>query len=325
MLPTITNDINVIDMKKLFFAVSAMTVLLVSCKKEGCTDPNALNYNAEAKKDDNSCTYAATTKSITLGLTGLSDLGPNYVYETWLIVNGAPVSVGTFTVDASGNLSTSTFSGNVSDVDAATDFVLSIEPTVDPDPAPSAVKVLGGAFSGNAASLTISHGAALGTDFASAGGDYIFATPTTSSTADELSGVWFFNPGATTPQLTLPTLPAGWEYEGWAVIDGTPVSTGKFTDPAAMDNAAPFSGSDAAGPSYPGEDFVLNAPSGLTFPTDLSGRPIVISVEPVPDNSAAPFDLKPLFHMAPSPAAAMTPYTFGNQSATNNPTGTVTR
>ena len=28
-----------------------------SCKKEGCIDVNANNYNVEAKKDDASCTY----------------------------------------------------------------------------------------------------------------------------------------------------------------------------------------------------------------------------------------------------------------------------
>jgi hypothetical protein len=42
--------------------VIALTAILVvvatSCKKEGCTDPEALNYNEKAKKDDLSCTYA---------------------------------------------------------------------------------------------------------------------------------------------------------------------------------------------------------------------------------------------------------------------------
>lgn len=34
------------------------TLGLVSCKKEGCTDNTATNYNSKAKKDDGSCTYA---------------------------------------------------------------------------------------------------------------------------------------------------------------------------------------------------------------------------------------------------------------------------
>jgi len=32
-----------------------------SCKKKGCTDPNSLAYNEEAKKDDGSCTYPTST------------------------------------------------------------------------------------------------------------------------------------------------------------------------------------------------------------------------------------------------------------------------
>lgn len=30
---------------------------LISCKKEGCIDPDAINYSSEANKDDNSCSY----------------------------------------------------------------------------------------------------------------------------------------------------------------------------------------------------------------------------------------------------------------------------
>jgi hypothetical protein len=34
------------------------TTFLSSCKKEeGCTDPSALNYDADAEKDNNSCQY----------------------------------------------------------------------------------------------------------------------------------------------------------------------------------------------------------------------------------------------------------------------------
>lgn len=33
-------------------------LFLISCKKKGCTDPTATNYDADAKKDDNSCVFA---------------------------------------------------------------------------------------------------------------------------------------------------------------------------------------------------------------------------------------------------------------------------
>ncbi len=38
------------------FLFGALT--LAACKKEGCTDPNALNYNPEAEKDDGTCEVA---------------------------------------------------------------------------------------------------------------------------------------------------------------------------------------------------------------------------------------------------------------------------
>jgi hypothetical protein len=93
--------------------------------------------------------------------------------------------------------------------------------------------------------------------------------------------------------LELPTLPDGWVYEGWAVIDGVPVSSGRFLETDKVDQDDPFSGTEG-GPPFPGEDYLFNAPTGLSFPTDLAGGTAVISVEPSPDDSSAPFTLKPL-------------------------------
>ena len=137
---------------------------------------------------------------------------------------------------------------------------------------------------------------------------------------------WWLDPGAgPAATLDLPQLPDGWEYEGWAVIDGTPVTTGKFTDVDDFDFADPYSSQVASGPPFPGEDFLLNAPSGLDFPTDLTGGTIVISIEPMPDNSSAPFTLKPLVGMVPSPAAVHTVYTMDNNAAATNPVGSASR
>lgn len=46
-------------MKKFVFLGSLLLLMgwSAGCKKEGCTDPEANNYNDEAKKDDGSCTY----------------------------------------------------------------------------------------------------------------------------------------------------------------------------------------------------------------------------------------------------------------------------
>ena len=87
-----------------------------------------------------------------------------------------------------------------------------------------------------------------------------------------------------------------------------------------------FSGTENnAGPPIPGEDFFNNAPTGETFPLDVRGRMVVISVEPVPDNSPAPFLLKPLTAAVPADAAtAPTTYDFG-QNLGSLPTGSVTR
>jgi hypothetical protein len=281
----------------------------------------ALTFITSCGDDDAS----PAKENIALTITGLQDLGSDYNYEGWIIVDGTPVSTGLFSVDASGILSKNTFEVSVDDLEAATTFVVSIEPIPDSDPAPSSVKILGGDFIGNSTSLSINHAAALATDFTSSTGAYILATPTNGNDTDELSGVWWLDPAAGPgASLTLPTLPSGWNFEGWAVIDGTPVSTGTFSSASGVDASDTFSGAES-GPPFPGEDFLNNAPSGLTFPTDLTSTTIVISVEPIPDNSTAPFLLKPLVGNVPSGALDHTLYTMNNNAANTNPTGTVNK
>lgn len=300
-------------MKKhtLLTAVLATVIFFAACK---------------SNDDDNSNTTTPTSNESNLNLSfnGLEDLGSDYAYEGWMIVDGKAITTGVFNVDANGKPSATSFAVNKDDLAKATAFVLTIEPSPDNDPTPSSVHILAGDFSGSNGALTVSHGSALGTDFTSAMGQYILATPTDGMNNNENSGVWWLDPTGPSSTLTLPTLPAGWKYEGWAVINGTPVSTGTFTSAMGADDAAPFSGMMMA-PPFPGEDFLQNAPNGLTFPTDLSGSPIVISVEPSPDNSAAPFTLKPLVGTTPAMAAVHTLLPMMNNAVATNPTGTATR
>ncbi|SNR33043.1 hypothetical protein SAMN06265371_101343 [Lutibacter agarilyticus] len=277
---------------------------------------------AFASCDDNDDT--PKYKDLELNISGLEDLGNDYVYEGWIIVDGAPVTTGRFSVDASGELSQDSFALDYDDVSDASTFILTIEPSVGDDPAPSAVHILAGDFSGKSGSLSIFHPAALGDDYASAAGKYILATPTDDVDTNENSGIWFLSLASGSPAvgLDLPTLPDGWKYEGWVVINGSPVSTGTFTAVDVADDFSGFSGSKS-GPPFPGEDFLLNAPSGLTFPTDLAGGVAVISIEPYPDNSSAPFLLKPLVGTIAAGATDHTTYDMGQNL--QFPTGTVSR
>lgn len=261
-----------------------------------------------------------TTSNLTLNLNGLETLGANFVYEGWIIVNGSPVSTGTFT---SVNFP-QTFSVDASDLVDATAFVLSIEPAVDPDPDPAPTKILRGTFSGNSAAVSTE----IVGDFSTAAGSFFLRTPTDESgmnNGNDENGVWFGVPGMPpTPDFVLPTLPAGWAYEGWVIGDAGPISTGTFTTFNTMDSGNLLSGTlNNAGPPVPGEDFFNNAPTGETFPLDVRGRTVVVSVEPVPDDSAAPFALKPLVATA-GQATAPSTHSFGRNLG-SLPTGTVTR
>jgi hypothetical protein len=276
-------------MKKVFLmAFVALAFITVSCDND----------------DDN-----PTTSNLTINLTGLEELGTDFVYEGWIIVNGAPVSTGTF----SSVSFPQSFLVDSDDLDAATAFVLSIEPSIDPDPAPAATKILAGDFSGSSAS--VSSNGIVG-DFSNSTGTYILATPTDMDDTNEASGVWFLDNSSGSAVAGFNNLPAltGWKYEGWVVMNGTPISTGTFSSAnGADDNAATslFKGDTGNGPGYPGEDFLQNAPSGLTFPTDLKGMTVVVSVETYPDNSPNPFAFKPLAHMVPANAAVHTAITMG--------------
>ena len=153
------------QMKKLF-SVMALALLFASCKKDN--DPN---------------------QKLNLNITGLEDLGANYKYEGWLIVGGSPVPTGTFTVNAAGTLSATSFDIDKNTLANATDFVLTIEPFPDANPAPTATHILAGSFSGSSATVSTGDAKALANNFATAAGKYILATPSNGMSNNEKSGI----------------------------------------------------------------------------------------------------------------------------------------
>ncbi len=233
---------------------------------------------------------AAETLYFDFANDGLENLGPGWVYEGWVIVDGSPVSTGVFSVDMTGMAHPSRFAVDVDDAAAASTFVLTIEPVPDMDPGPSSVHVLAGEFSANVAELSSGHPAALGDDFSSASATYILNAPSGGESADYFNGIWWLDPAAGPGvSASLPQLPAGWAYEGWVAGPEGAISTGRFLDASAVDSDGQgITGGPYAAPPFPGQDFVVP-------PVDLtSGFAAVLSIEPSPDNSPAPFAFKPL-------------------------------
>lgn len=122
-------------------------------------------------------------------------------------------------------------------------------------------------------------------DFSEAGGEFMLASPTdNNSLVNERSGLWFGHVLQNSGRLTLPALSDGWVYEGWAIIDGRTLTTGRFARSDEPDLFAGFSDDQARSPSFPGEDFLLDPPvrvfPDLQFPVDLAGQEVMITVEP---------------------------------------------
>lgn len=59
---------------------AALSITAVSCKKEGCTDATATNYDEKAKKDDGSCTYNTTEDESLIYVS--SNITSNTTWET---------------------------------------------------------------------------------------------------------------------------------------------------------------------------------------------------------------------------------------------------
>jgi hypothetical protein len=302
-------------MSRLLVFVVAVSGLMV-----GCNDDTPASSSS-----------GAPGSGLELTFTALPALTGGFHYEGWAIIEGRPFSTGKFNVQGDGSVVTvsgapiagGAFQTNV-DVGVASAIVITIEPAGDADAVPAATKILAGRLSNRSASLSVGAAEALGNDFAQARGLFILATPTNGEGTNETSGVWFLDPrsGSPTAGLALPALPTGWSYEGWTVIDGIPVTTGRFQTVSGADAAAPFSG-PLPGPPFPGEDFLQDAPAGLRFPRDLAGGTTVITIEPSPDDSPMPFPLRPLVGDIPAPSQDHVVYPMANRAA-ELPRGTAT-
>jgi hypothetical protein len=294
-------------------SISLVFLITAACSKEKITIP-----------------LAATT--IQLAFSNLPPMEDGFYYRAWAVDYDS--NTGQYTAYPLDAFNTNA-NNQIVDLDGAviengeftinigiayiTDVALSIEDT----DANAVIYYMGGDVSDSTADLTVGHEIGIGTDFANAAGKYILATPTDTDSTDENSGIWFIDlaSGLSQSGLTLPTLPAEWKYEGWVNLNGTWLTTGKFTDVDTADDSSLYSGPEI-GPEFPGEDFLVDFPGGPSFPTDLAESSVMITIEPVPDNnSEEPFYFKILEANIPLGAVDHTTYTL-TKNADPLPSGT---
>lgn len=251
---------------------------------------------------------------VRLEIEGLPRLEGGFFYQAWARIGLTDMGTDSFNKSVNGGYvnGAGQFVQNVfvfeDDVSDAEQIFITIENKGDSDDTPSGTIVLAGDVVNSVANLSVSHELALGTTFSSASGQYMLFTNAFGGSASDVSGVWFTggSAAALTPGLQLPVLPDGWIYEGWLESGGATVSTGYFRETNTHDLTRRYSETDT--PPYPGEDFLTDAPAGVTFPINPASGSVKITVEPFPDDGDAPFGITVLSGAVPASPSARTAY-----------------
>lgn len=289
--------------------------------------PQPLLYGAllllGACSDDGLVFEEAGSSTVAFAVEGLAPLKGGLNYQAWVVKYdnysywGSPL--GMFNINQSGQM-----------VDPVADTVLSgafsanlypeevygvqvtVELSSEVVSQPSNSYLLGGTVYQGSASLTLDSWLGVGLNLSPMEGQYILKTPSDDDDGNELSGLWFVNArsGTEIAGLFLPEAPDGWDYEGWVVLGTDTLSTGKFYSPNISDTTDIYGGITGA-PPFPGQDFLYNAPEGLSFPLDLSGASVFVTMEPWNEwdvEPGSPFSLRLMEAAIPSDAIPGTTY-----------------
>ncbi len=261
--------------------------------------------------------------TLQLETIGLETLTGGTTYQGWLIVDGQPTPTDKFT-NPSGIVRLNVFE---EDLEAASQFILTIEPRGDIDNGPSDAKILTGNFNGTSAQLIFQTVVA---DISSVSGQFYLDTPTDDvndlDNGNDEFGVWFRD-GTDAPGLSLPPLASGWKYEGWVDFGTKILSTGTFSEVNVTDDGNFYKGSGGTVPAFPGEDFLI-LPSqipvtGITLPAEVTSKKVFITIEPFQDNDPEPFFIQPLEGTAGITTGVANPVIMDRDAAV--PSGRATR
>ncbi len=221
--------------------------------------------------------------AVWLQLSGLKPLDPatEGVYHLWAIgQRNRSNSLGAFFINASGQITDANgvprtqFPANGFSLQNTRSLLITIEASADAPNSPAGTQILTGTFVDGVANLSVP----ISTNIRNAAGSVRIFTPTDGPDTNENSGFWFQDANGD-PSLDLPDTTAALSYEVFVEVGGMTIPVGRFERPDTADDNNRFSSTAFPAPERPGEDLLVNPPEGLTFPLDLSGARITISLE----------------------------------------------
>ena len=265
----------------------------------------------------------AGSSIVELGFDGLSTLDGGLNYHAWVIrfsngsYWGAPLGI--FNIDDSGNLTDPATGGLLSGEFEAGLYPaevygvqISIELSDTLLTQPSGTFLLGGPVEGRTGNLSVAHWLGMAVNFEPMEGLFLLMTPSDEDPTNERSGLWFADntTGEMLPGLFLPEAPEGWDYEGWVVAGTDTLSTGKFVN-ANVRDTTDLHGGLSGSPAVPGQDFLYDPPQGVSFPLDLAGGQVFVTMEPWEEWDVAPerpFPFRLMSAQIPQDAEDRIPY-----------------
>lgn len=174
-------------------------------------------------------------------------------------------------------------------------------------------------------------------DYQKATGAFVLDNPVTVNDKDDFNGLWFsrYVSRRYAPALDLPESPDGWMYEGWVMVGGVPLRTGKFrtgTDASDWDGYSGRSGASElitmGMPPMPGQDFITRLPRGVpTGPNlpNLGGATVLVTLEnaTLAGEETYPSPIRVFEGKVPTPAAHNVTYELVNVTGSQLPSATI--
>ena len=222
-------------------------------------------------------------QAVLVDLSSLKPLDPTVegIYYLWaLLERNESESLGAFNIGASGQMVDTAgatlreFSSDKFPLRTTLGMLVTIESDTETPQAPTGMQILSGTFIEGVARLTVPISSAI----ASSGGSVRIFSPTDGPNTNQTSGFWMVD-GNGDPSVSVPDTTAALVYETFIDVNGSSLNVGRFDRADQADDLCRFCADSTLAPERPGDDLLVNAPDGLTFPTSLAGARITVSLE----------------------------------------------